>query len=103
MYLFVYTMRLLGACDPRPSRLVRYVTRQNENCWLLAALFAMPFRTLLPIFVVDLFNRGPEALGLLTSIMGGGAILGSLGIASLGAHRRGLMLICGGVLSGIAL
>ena len=70
---------------------------------LLAALLAMPFRTLLPIFVVDLFDRGPEALGLLMSVMGGGAILGSLTIASMGRRSRGLILILGGILSGLAL
>ena len=35
MYLFVYTRQLLATGDPRSSRLIHYVTRQNENCWLL--------------------------------------------------------------------
>ena len=64
------------------------------------ALVSMPFRALLPVYIVDIFGRGPETLGLLTSIMGIGAILGSLFVASLGRRKRGFLLIAGGILSG---
>ena len=39
---------------------------------LATALLAMPFRFLMPIFVVDVYRMGPEAMGLLVTIMGGG-------------------------------
>ncbi len=70
---------------------------------LLTALLAMPIRLLLPIFVVDIYHRGPESLGLLVSSMGLGALAGSLVIATMGRWRRGLVLITGGIISGISL
>ena len=70
---------------------------------LATALLAMPFRFLMPVFVVDVYHRGPEALGLLVSIMGAGSLAGSIFIASLGKWRRGLLLIIGSFFSGIAL
>ena len=70
---------------------------------LATALFAMPFRLLMPIFIVDIYNRGPEAMGLMVSGMGLGSLAGALFIASLGAWRRGMMLIAGTFVTGIAL
>ena len=70
---------------------------------LSTALLAMPFRSLLPIFVVDIYHRGPEALGLLVSVMGVGSLFGSLFVAAIGSGRRGLLLISGGIISGIGL
>ncbi len=70
---------------------------------LATSLLAMPFRFLMPIFVVDVYRTGPEAMGLLVTIMGGGSLAGSLFIASLGKSRRGLLLIIGSVISGVAL
>ena len=70
---------------------------------LAAALFAVPFRTLLPVFVVDLYHRGPESMGLLIALTGAGALAGSLFIASLGVGRRGMMMIIGSFVSGAAL
>ena len=69
---------------------------------LAVALLAMPLRLLLPVFVVDIYHRGPGALGLLMSIMGAGALVGSLVIAALGNKwKRGVMLIAGTLLAGI--
>ena len=70
---------------------------------LATALLAMPFRFLMPVFIVDIYGRGPEALGLMVSVMGAGSLAGSIFIASLGRWRRGLLLIVGSFLSGIAL
>ncbi len=70
---------------------------------LATSLLAMPFRFLMPLFVVDVYRLGPEAMGLLVTIMGGGSLAGSLFIASLGKSRRGLLLIIGSFMSGIAL
>ena len=70
---------------------------------LVTALLAMPFRFLLPIFVVDLYHRGPEAMGLLVSLMGLGALVGSLFMAQVGRWKRGLLLIATTLLTGVAL
>ena len=53
----------------------------------------MPFRFLMPIFVVDIYRRGPQAMGLLVSLMGLGALAGSLFVAQAGRWKRGLLLI----------
>src|SRR6201998_80976 len=45
---------------------------------------SMPMRTYIPVFVKDIFHRGPETYGNLLSLMGLGSICGSLGVASLG-------------------
>ena len=66
-------------------------------------LLASPFRMLLPVFVVDIYERGPDSMGLLVAIMGGGSLAGSLAIAALGDWRRGLLLIAGALISGAAL
>jgi MFS family permease len=70
---------------------------------LATTLFAMPFRMLMPVFVVDVYHVGPESMGLLTAIMGGGSLVGALFIAAIGNWRRGLLLIIGSFASGIAL
>ena len=49
---------------------------------LTTTLLAMPFRFLIPVFVVELYGRGPEELGLLVSIMGLGSLTGAMFIAS---------------------
>ena len=70
---------------------------------MATALLAMPFRFLIPVFVVDLYGRGPEALGLLVSLMGLGSLAGAMAIASMGKWRRGMLLIMGSFMSGIGL
>ena len=70
---------------------------------LTTTLLAMPFRFLMPVFVVDIYGRGPDAMGLLLTVMGVGTLVGSLAIAAIGRWRRGLLLIAGTIVSGIAL
>jgi MFS family permease len=50
----------------------------------MMTFLSMPMRTYIPVFVKDIFHRGPETYGNLLSLMGVGSIVGSLGIASLG-------------------
>jgi predicted MFS family arabinose efflux permease len=70
---------------------------------------AMPLRTYLPVFVKDIFHRGPETFGNLLALMGLGSVCGSLTIAGMGnIQRKGrialFMLIClGGAIAGFAL
>jgi predicted MFS family arabinose efflux permease len=60
---------------------------------------SMPVRTYFPVFVQDIFHRGPETYGNLLSLMGVGSICGSLAVAgrgNLAAKGRFalLMMIC---------
>jgi predicted MFS family arabinose efflux permease len=66
---------------------------------------SMPMRTYIPVFVKDIFHRGPELYGNLLSLMGLGSICGSLFIASQGNMRNKgkvalMMMMCLG--AGIA-
>ena len=70
---------------------------------LLATLLSWPFRALLPVFVVDIYEREADAMGLLISLMGLGSLLGALAIAQLGKWKRGLLLILGSFVSAIGL
>jgi predicted MFS family arabinose efflux permease len=61
-----------------------------------------PMRTYIPVFVKDIFQRGPETYGNLLSLMGVGSIIGSLTVAGLGNIRNKgrvalAMLICLGL------
>jgi predicted MFS family arabinose efflux permease len=89
---------------------IQFVRKQNSMEALIVLAFCMtafslPMRTYLPVFVKDIFHRGPETYGNLLSCMGIGSICGSLMVAGRGdIHRKGLvaltMLICLG--AGIA-
>ena len=70
---------------------------------LLTTLLAQPFRFIMPVFVVDVYGKGPESMGLLVTITGVGALIGSLWIASIGKWHRGLLLLGSGLVSGFAL
>lgn len=69
---------------------------------------SMPMRTYIPVFVKDIFQRGPETYGNLLSLMGVGSICGSLAVAGRGnMQNKGrfalTMLICLGIgISGFA-
>jgi len=69
----------------------------------------MPMRTYIPVFVKDIFHRGPETYGNLLALMGLGSIFGSLTIATAGNMRKKglvalLALFClGAGISGFAL
>lgn len=93
---------------------IQFVHKQSAMKALIFLAFAMtflsmPFRTFFPVFVTDIFHRGPETLGWLSSFMGIGSICGSLLIASLGNFRHKgrvavLMMIClGATISAFAL
>jgi predicted MFS family arabinose efflux permease len=93
---------------------IKFVRRQNSMEALILLAFcmtalSMPMRTYIPVFVKDIFHRGPETYGNLLSLMGLGSICGSLAVAGRGnIHNKGrfalTMLIClGGGISGFAL
>ncbi len=70
---------------------------------LIYSLFAEPFRFLLPIFVKDIYLQGPEAMGILTTLMGLGSVITSIFIAGNDANKRGLLYIFGGFLTSLSL
>ncbi len=93
---------------------IKFVRRQASMEALIILAFcmtflSMPMRTYFPVFVKDIFHRGPETYGNLLALMGLGSICGSLGVAGLGnVRRKGLValaaLMCLGIgISGFAL
>jgi MFS family permease len=70
---------------------------------LATVVLSMPFQSLLPVFVVDVYGLESKAFGLLVSMIGLGSLLGSLGIASIGNWHRGLLVILGGFIASFSL
>ena len=65
---------------------------------------AMPTRTYIPVFVKDIFRKGPETYGNLMSLMGIGSICGSLIIAWAGnVTGKGRVALGGLMLLGIGI
>jgi predicted MFS family arabinose efflux permease len=58
----------------------------------------MPMRTYIPVFVKDIFHRGPETYGNLLALMGLGSIIGSLTIAGAGNMRRKGLIALGALM-----
>src|SRR5579863_2870378 len=72
---------------------IKFVRQQGSMEALIVLAFcmtalSMPMRTYIPVFVKDIFHRGPETYGNLLSLMGVGSICGSLGVAGLGNIAR---------------
>ena len=70
---------------------------------LLMVLLSVPFQFLLPIFTEDILDVGPEGLGVLFSVSGMGALVGSLVIASLGNRNRGRLFLLSGLVLSVTL
>lgn len=74
---------------------IKFIRRQTSMEALTVLAFcttslSMPMRTYIPVFVKDIFHRGPETYGNLLSLMGVGSICGSLLVASKGnMHNKG--------------
>lgn len=67
-------------------------------------LLGMPHHTLLPLFALDVFQAGPEGLGLLGAMAGVGALAGSLAVAYFsGSPRTRQMQLLAGLTFGFAL
>jgi len=72
---------------------IKFVRRQpSMEALIILAFFmtglSMPMRTYFPVFVKDIFHRGPETYGNLLALMGLGSICGSLGVAWLGNIKK---------------
>ncbi len=70
---------------------------------LIVTVLSMPYQQLMPIFVDDILHVGATGMGLLMSVSGGGALVGSIILTALPSKKRGILLILSGILSGIAL
>ena len=79
---------------------IQFARKQSSMEALILLAFcmtalAMPMRTYIPVFVKDIFHRGPETYGNLLALMGLGSIFGSLMIASAGNFKRkGFVALC---------
>ena len=69
----------------------------------LMVFFSLTYFMLLPGFVKDVLDAGPDKLGMLISISGMGSLVGSLLVASLPNKRRARILLYGALMMGIAL
>jgi predicted MFS family arabinose efflux permease len=72
---------------------IQFARKQSSMEALILLAFCMtalgmPMRTYIPVFVKDIFHRGPETYGNLLSLMGFGSIFGSLVIASAGNFKK---------------
>lgn len=54
----------------------------------LMSLFVVPYLTLLPVFVQQVFKGGPEDYGILLSAVGVGALIGALLVARISSRLR---------------
>lgn len=67
-------------------------------------VLAMTYRTFFPVFQEDVYGVGSVGLGLMGAFMAVGAVVGSLGVASLpNTSRRSLIQLAGGIGFGISL
>jgi predicted MFS family arabinose efflux permease len=83
---------------------IRFTRKQGSMEALIVLAFcmtalAMPMRTYIPVFVKDIFHRGPETFGNLLALMGLGSICGSLGIAGAGNFKRKGLVALGALAS----
>jgi predicted MFS family arabinose efflux permease len=72
---------------------IKFIRQQTSMEALTVLAFfmtflSMPLRTYIPVYVKDIFHRGPETYGNLLSLMGVGSICGSLIVASKGNMKN---------------
>jgi MFS family permease len=86
---------------------LRYVRSHDLLFILMLIAFvpivvALPYEMLMPVFARDVFRAGATGLGLLMSAAGGGALIGSAFVSTLGnfRHKGMLMLVAGMIFGG---
>ena len=93
---------------------IQFVRKQGSMEALIVLAFcmtalSMPMRTYIPVFVKDIFHRGPATYGNLLSLMGVGSICGSLAVAGIGNIRNKgrfaltMLILLGAGISGFSL
>jgi len=70
---------------------------------LFVVMLSMPYFMLMPIFTDEILKVGASGMGILMSVSGIGAMVGSLFLASLPNKKRGLMLLISCLILGVAL
>ncbi|MFC2069557.1 MFS transporter [Chloroflexota bacterium] len=70
---------------------------------LVGVVLSHPFTQLMPVFTETVLKVGASELGILMSVSGGGAIVGSIILASLPNRKRGLMMLIGLIILGVSL
>jgi MFS family permease len=112
--VFSFMPRTGTVATPGPSALTQIKEGLNyirHNTPILLILFftvfavvlTMPYYVLMPIFTEDILVVGAGGLGILMSVSGAGAIIGSLALASLPNKKRGLMFLVGNLVLSLAL
>jgi MFS family permease len=87
---------------------MKYVVH-NANMLLILVLstvivfLAMPYNNMMAIFVDDVLHVGAGGMGVLMSVSGVGALVGSVIMATLPNRRRGILFIFSGLLLGLSL
>ena len=103
----VITLKGSGAWASMKDGFV-YVRREGTVFLILAltlvmVVLSMPYLTLLPAFTEGILGVGPQGMGIMVSVSGIGAMVGSIVLASLPNRKRGLMMILSGLVLGTAL
>ena len=88
---------------------LKYIRNSSVLSALMLLAFAptllgMSYQALMPVFAEDVFKVGPSGLGLLMTVNGIGALVGSLGVATFSNYqRRGLVLVGLGLVFGLSI
>ncbi|CAN5568255.1 MFS transporter [soil metagenome] len=88
---------------------LRYIRNSSVLSALMLLAFAptllgMSYQALMPVFAEDVFNVGPSGLGLLMTVNGIGALVGSLAVATFSNYRkRGMLLVGLGLVFGLSI
>ena len=69
----------------------------------IIVFLATPYNNLMAIFVDDVLHVGAGGMGILMSVSGLGALVGSVIIATLPNRKRGILFVMSGLLLGISL
>jgi MFS family permease len=70
---------------------------------MITMVLAMPLQILMPVFTDDILKVGATGLGVLMSVSGAGALVGSIIIASFPAKKRGAILLLASLMMGLVL
>lgn len=112
--IFSFLPRTGTVAAPGPNALAQmkeglnYI-RHNTTIFLIlfftifAVILTTPYYVLMPIFTEDILMVGAAGLGVLMSVSGTGAIIGSLVLASLPNKKRGLLFLTGNLVLSLAL
>ena len=99
-----------GGANPIPEMIEgwQYIRRERSILLLLvftvsATILGMTYLHILPMFTEDILKVSATGMGVLQTVSGVGAIVGSFILASLMNRRRGIILLLSGVVLGITL